>query len=212
MEEKENVYEGTTKTEQGTEVKEKGSAVLGKFKDVSALAEAYGSLQAEFTRRSQRLKELERELAKRSEAQETEKTVCAQADGSGKAEVLASDTPNVRLPEEGAEEGGAADTVEAEEGVSGETAGTGERLEELSEADARGVAGYSAEKLYEEAVKNEEVRLRIIGEYLTSLSRTYAPLTSGGRGTPSVSPSRAKSVADAGNMALKLFQKAKEQA
>ena len=33
---------------------------LGKFKDVKSLYSAYGSLQAEFTRRSQRLRELER--------------------------------------------------------------------------------------------------------------------------------------------------------
>lgn len=32
---------------------------LGKFKDVKALLEAYNALEAEFTRRSQRLKELE---------------------------------------------------------------------------------------------------------------------------------------------------------
>jgi len=36
---------------------------LGKFKDVNALLNAYNSLQAEFTKRSQRLKELEGELA-----------------------------------------------------------------------------------------------------------------------------------------------------
>ena len=34
-------------------------ALPPKFKDVSALAEAYNALQAEFTRRCQRLKELE---------------------------------------------------------------------------------------------------------------------------------------------------------
>lgn len=33
---------------------------LGKFKDVDALLEAYNNLEAEFTRRSQRLRELER--------------------------------------------------------------------------------------------------------------------------------------------------------
>ena len=35
----------------------------GKFKDVQALESAYGSLQAEFTKRCQRIKELESELA-----------------------------------------------------------------------------------------------------------------------------------------------------
>lgn len=38
---------------------ENAAAELGKFKDVKALMEAYNALEAEFTRRSQRLKELE---------------------------------------------------------------------------------------------------------------------------------------------------------
>ena len=42
------------------------AADLGKFKDVQALLSAYESLEAEFTRRSQRLKELE----ERSKAQD----------------------------------------------------------------------------------------------------------------------------------------------
>lgn len=37
-----------------------GAPVLGKFADVDALVRAYGELEAEFTRRSQRLKELEK--------------------------------------------------------------------------------------------------------------------------------------------------------
>lgn len=53
--------------EQGAEAQAKeGSATaenLGKFKSVDALLRAYNSLQAEFTRRSQRLKELEKEQA-----------------------------------------------------------------------------------------------------------------------------------------------------
>lgn len=62
-----NVYEDTTLTEAVAvasgavaQEREDASAVLGKFKDVNALARAYGALEAEFTRRSQRLKELER--------------------------------------------------------------------------------------------------------------------------------------------------------
>ncbi len=39
--------------------KENAAAGLGKFKDVQALMDAYQALEAEFTRRSQRLKELE---------------------------------------------------------------------------------------------------------------------------------------------------------
>ena len=41
-----------------TEV-EKADISLGKFKDVNALLNAYNSLQSEFTKRCQRIKELE---------------------------------------------------------------------------------------------------------------------------------------------------------
>ena len=62
MEKEENVLQcGENKTEHAAEAereKEKGSVVLGKFRDVDALKEAYSALEAEFTRRSQRLKEL----------------------------------------------------------------------------------------------------------------------------------------------------------
>ena len=71
MEKEENVYEQNQGAEVGnhmdaedgkkdTGASQKASAVPEKFKDVDALARAYGSLQAEFTRRSQRLKELEK--------------------------------------------------------------------------------------------------------------------------------------------------------
>ena len=63
MEKEENVYEETTPTEEFAEASENGAlTVLGKFKDVGALVRAYESLQAEFTRRSQKLRQLETEV------------------------------------------------------------------------------------------------------------------------------------------------------
>ena len=50
----------TEKDNQGEQVKE---VSLGKFKDVNALLSAYNSLQSEFTKRCQRVKELESALA-----------------------------------------------------------------------------------------------------------------------------------------------------
>lgn len=74
MKEEENVYVETDGAEETEAVSKVGadrreadgitSAVPGKFKDVNALARAYGALQAEFTRRSQRLRELERTVEK----------------------------------------------------------------------------------------------------------------------------------------------------
>ena len=50
---------GTANTAEAEVCREEVAADLGKFKDVKALLSAYASLEAEFTRRSQRLKELE---------------------------------------------------------------------------------------------------------------------------------------------------------
>ena len=61
-------YEQTKPTAQPAGAEEEkgednGSVSLGKFKDVNALLLAYNSLQSEFTKRCQRIKELEKELS-----------------------------------------------------------------------------------------------------------------------------------------------------
>lgn len=67
MEKQDNVYEEMPKAEQAVvsadaemERAENGSTALGKFKDVDALMRAYSALEAEFTRRSQKLRQLEK--------------------------------------------------------------------------------------------------------------------------------------------------------
>lgn len=62
MEEKINEQTETITQNENAAVKlgtESGSVSLGKFKDTDALLKAYNSLEAEFTKRCQRLKELE---------------------------------------------------------------------------------------------------------------------------------------------------------
>ncbi len=64
--------EKTIDTLQTTEVEEDlgkmdGEVSLGKFKDVKTLLSAYNSLQSEFTKRCQRLKELEGALNEKTE-------------------------------------------------------------------------------------------------------------------------------------------------
>lgn len=56
--------EQQTHTAEAEEIKgeDNGNVSLGKFKDVTALLSAYNSLQSEFTKRCQRVKELEAEL------------------------------------------------------------------------------------------------------------------------------------------------------
>ena len=65
----ENVIQATAETAQAEE--NIAAAGLGKFKSVDALMNAYLSLEAEFTRRSQRLRELEEE-SKAQKPQSTE--------------------------------------------------------------------------------------------------------------------------------------------
>lgn len=62
-------------------------------------------------------------------------------------------------------------------------------------------------ELYEAARNSEAVRLRIIGDYLSSLRGADAPLMRGGTGTLAPSPVRAKSISEAGTMALNYFKK-----
>jgi hypothetical protein len=63
------------------------------------------------------------------------------------------------------------------------------------------------EDLFEKAVKDEGVRLRIIGEYLSSLGKANAPLTAVGGGSLAAPLMKAKTVGEAGNMALLYFRK-----
>ena len=56
-----NLNETQVTAETAEAEKSEAATVLGKFKDVKTLMKAYSDLEAEFTRRSQRLKELERE-------------------------------------------------------------------------------------------------------------------------------------------------------
>ncbi|MBQ8322560.1 MAG: hypothetical protein IJX91_01190 [Clostridia bacterium] len=253
--EEENVYGGFGGTEQGKKEVgdgakaygasdgEKGSAVPRKFKDVDALARAYSSLQAEFTRRSQRLRELEKQMenpetgkekkkdeATASAAEKLRKTAeAARAEGREfdrfvseleQANVRA-ETAEETLPEEGPESGKPDGIVaaEAEEknGMHFEEqteGGNGEKPfsagDSTSVATSRERETIPTEELYQRASRDESVRLRIIGEYLASVGKAGAPLTKGGGNTPLTPPIKAKTIEDAGNMALRWFKKRAE--
>ena len=103
--EKENTAQDSKNAAQGADARrETGAAAnLGKFKSVDALLNAYNSLEAEFTRRSQALRELEERERAAKAAREKEGT------GSGeRAEYSDSPAP---LQQGGAEPPRGADTV-----------------------------------------------------------------------------------------------------
>lgn len=245
MEKEENVYEETTPTEEFAEASENGAlTVLGKFKDVGALVRAYESLQAEFTRRSQRLRQLEKasENFKKKErlsgAEKLRKAAESKRDEQKEFDAFIADTVSrfeenkkpdaetldVCEPNQKGEEDVLLEEREKENKVQGETHKAEVlRMETAQGLDAKaqendigevtkpfahgGEAQGIAEDLFERAVKDEAVRLRIIGEYLASLGKSDAPLTAVGGGTFAAPPIKAKTVSEAGNMALLYFRK-----
>jgi chromosome segregation ATPase len=221
MENKDNVYEETTLTEEFAEARENGaSTVLGKFKDVSALERAYESLQAEFTRRSQKLRELEKEMdnfkkSASAGAEKLRKTAQARREETKRFDAFIADMGGASQEKEkpvDLEKDAQVHTEEAEE----KSVSLSEQVkpqEEDARAEKGPLAGVSkdaflsAEELFKRANEDEEVRLRIVGEYLASLGKSGAPLTAGGVHMLATPPTKPKSVGEAGNMALLYFRK-----
>ena len=238
MEEKENVYKETTQTETGVMTQagqeqektapEKVSTDLGKFRSVDALVRAYEALQSEFTRRSQRLKELEREAdnsfalgegvrggkygaeklrktaaQKRAESKDFD-TFVSELE-SARAQAEKTPNPQVEQPELPIMDGLGQDARESEMNVEQTNA-------KPSVAGGRGEESLSDDALYELVQKDEKVRLKIIGEYLNSIGKSGAPLMKGGTGTLVAPPLKPKTIDEAGNMALRFFKKESAQA
>lgn len=265
MKEEENVYATTEGTEDTAESRNRventaektASAVPDKFKGVDALARAYTALQAEFTRRSQRLKELEKKLensdaegrlgaeklrknarVRKEDAKRFEKFLAETEGRNTDAESMA-DEPIQNQPSAEAKVGNddtvyamntAPDTGKSVE-ISGENvseASDGGVQEENDVANAAvqnaqtqgqlqtSVAGsergtIDSDTLYKQVCRDENVRLKIIGEYLSSLGRSDAPLMRGGVGTLTTPPRKASSISEAGDMALLYFKKPVEK-
>ena len=254
MEKEENVYVKTEGTEEEVtmesgvkDCREEASAVPSKFKDVDALARAYSALQSEFTRRSQRLKELEKKVenleggaqvcsgveklrknaqARKAEMQRFDSFVAETEGGSVQEAVKETDLekPTEQQPLE---------TTEKEDPKKGqrpltetpaqEQNGVGSEVKEdivmngvkaqayggegLASVAGNGPSVPPSESLYAQVCRDEEVRLRIIGEYLSSLGKSSPPLMTGGVGAFTTPPFKAANIAEAGNMALLYFKK-----
>ena len=183
-------YESHTATAEG----EKGDNYLGigKFKSPQALFDAYNSLQSEFTRRSQRIKELERENEKLSK----EKTVVSN-DGNftglsdvtdGLESVAESQTTKLNSDKDKVEDKLTAIKI----------------LEDYYTSN---------EYLKKAVIENQEIKDFIINGYLNSINTskpTAKLITGNGQGviTPPLKP---KTLAEAGEIARQIFNKLKEK-
>lgn len=230
------------------------SALPPKFKDVNALAEAYNALQAEFTRRCQRLKELEMRARKFSETDRKQPDNKPKSDADGGVHAAEGADKTLHYPTDNGvgavsdpekETSGAANADMTFEDKDKENREAAVALDKGGENAAFKVAAAADEKQADErnadlkktvsgncaagetagnAPENtsgnlgaggnaaemkidEETRLKIIGEYLSSLRKNDAPLLRGGAGTFGTPPVRATSLEEAGAMALRAFKR-----
>ena len=195
----------------------RGPALLGKFRSADALAEAYSALEAEFTRRSQRLRELERRAENPGEAgtgapvsEEGEEGAVRPERRSFPDTPAASDVTIGRGP-------ALPQAEKAPPTGGGEVpGGSPEKSPEESPESPKGPGKIpergemSEEELYRAASGSERVRLKIVGDYLASLKTPGAPLVRGGGGTLAAPPRKARSIDEAGNMALLYFKKGEQ--
>lgn len=192
----------------------RGPALLGKFRSADALAEAYSALEAEFTRRSQRLRELERRAENLGGAgtgapvsEEGEEGAVRPERRSFPDTPAASDATIGRGPalpqaEKAPPTGGGEVPGGSPEKSPGESPKGPGKIPERGEM--------SEEELYRAASGSERVRLKIVGDYLASLKTPGAPLVRGGGGTLAAPPRKARSIDEAGNMALLYFKKGEQ--
>ncbi len=248
MEQEENVYATMPKTEDvvltkasvetGQGGSQGASAILGKFKDVNALARAYEALEAEFTKRSQRLRELEKKaenferkgdsgvekLRKNAEARKAEekrfddfvaevdkgKTLFGQetkpVEEENTLEKEAEEKVGTKQTSLSAEEVAKVNLTEKTFGNEGEKTKDTALTKDGSSVAVKDGKTLSSEEVYTNAMQDETVRLRIIGEYLASIGKSGAPLTMGG-GSFAAPPLKARNIAEAGTMALRYFKK-----
>ena len=195
----------------------RGPALLGKFRSADALAEAYSALEAEFTRRSQRLRELERRAENPGEAGTGAPVSEEGEEGAVRPERRSlPDTPAASDATIG--RGPALPQAEKAPPTGGGEVpgGSPEKSPEESPESPKGPGKIpergemSEEELYRAASGSERVRLKIVGDYLASLKTPGAPLVRGGGGTLAAPPRKARSIDEAGNMALLYFKKGEQ--
>lgn len=195
----------------------RGPALLGKFRSADALAEAYSALEAEFTRRSQRLRELERR-AENPGGAGTGAPVSEEGEEGAVRPGRRSFPDTPAAPDATIGRGPALPQAEKAPPTGGGEVpgGSPEKSPEESPESPKGPGKIpergemSEEELYRAASGSERVRLKIVGDYLASLKTPGAPLVRGGGGTLAAPPRKARSIDEAGNMALLYFKKGEQ--
>ncbi len=179
---------------------------FGRFKDVKGLLDAYNSLQSEFTRRCQRVKELERELGKFNNLENPEmdsKKISVREEREGFI---------LKFPEAQAQIQSLYDLAEKN---SDESYGRLERAYILKlKRDLENQRNYYLSNEYLNSALNQldDFKEEIIRGYLDKIygSNPKIPLISGDGKAHITPPSNPKNLTEAGNLAKQIFDKYKE--
>ncbi len=153
--------------------------VLGKFKNANALLDAYNSLEAEFTRRSQKLKELEGLVGNKE---------------NSNFQSIVEKIPQLKeYQKDGTVEGCISSLVEEINSL--------QKIAEKSSNE-------EDTEVYEKATKRSGVKDRIISDYLLSLnSMKTVPLLDSNGSAIYLPENKPRTINEAGLMAEKLFKR-----
>ena len=184
----------------------KQTETYGRFKDAKGLLDAYNSLQSEFTRRCQRVRELEREIEKIKSTEQPIKDSVQFSNGEECKGFLS------RFPE-------AQQHLESLYSIAAtngdESHGRLERafIDKLK-TDIKNQYEYFTSKDYLDSVLrvSEDLKDEIIRGYLDKIyaTKSNVPLISGDGKACITPPSNPKNIAEAGNIAKQIFDKYKE--
>jgi hypothetical protein len=194
----------------------KAADKLGKFKDVKTLMEAYTNLEAEFTRRSQRLKELENanKVKEKSDLGDAANTADENEDEKLEAAIDKADLGGEQTLREDAQD------LEKENGTENAPcavqAETPQKLTQDVQQDEKisnpllpshGQEVLDKDKLVEAALQNEEVKNAVIAAYLAGAARNKGvQFIAGGVNVPAQRRAPAN-VKEAGKLAQEFLNK-----
>ena len=193
---KDNVlqFDNTTTSQTDAVSNNLGENGFGKFKDAKSLLSAYNSLQAEFTRRCQRVKELQREV-----------------DRLNKINVNNNNFTNLSNGETNVSENINNSLTDAEALIMAERNGDG-KVQAVEFNGGNNDLNFDSQNAINnssnQTALSNDVKQKIIREYLNGIenSKPSVTLMSGNGNAIVVPPSKPKSVAEAGELARRIFK------
>lgn len=174
-------------------IEDMGSKMYGKFKDAESLLKAYNNLEAEFTKKSQRLSLLESENVK------TQNDLNKKAENDKRVDEFVSKF-NIAKPFTGAlkESLASSEEVDLKEEALRLISKSYKSAEEYSRDD---------EFLNNYIFSNQEIKDKIVKDYLSKITQNSPIKVEGGSGTISLSPPNVpKTLNEAGRLAKSIIK------